>query len=88
MLNDLNFRIESSKISKDSQIAKNIINKLFVFVDACFRNDKEINPVIKSIALNQLPGILKGSKEYVDKMNNTSIKKLLDDIQHEISMRK
>ncbi len=88
MLNDLSFELKVSSDFNDSNIAKNIINKLFVFVDTCIRDDKEMNIVVKSVALNQLPGILKGSKEYVDKMNNINIKKLLDDIQHELSMRK
>ena len=88
MLNNINFGIKSSNTSKDSQIAKNIINKLFVFVDKCIKNDKDMNAGVKFIALSQLPGIADGSKKYVDKMNIASVKNLLDDIQHEINMRK
>lgn len=88
MLNNLNFGIKPTNTSKDSVIAKNIINKLFVFVDSCIRNDREMNTIVKGIALKQLPGIAKGSREYVDKMDSLNIKKLLDDIQYEISTRK
>lgn len=89
MLNNLDLNLNtSSNSSKDSQIAKNIIDKLFIFVDACFRNDKKMSIIVKTIALNQLPGIAKGSRVYIDKMNNVTIKKLLDDIEYEINKRK
>ncbi len=88
MLNNLNLGIRISNNTKDSHIAKNIIDVLFTFIDDNIRNDKKMNAFTKSLILSQLPSIRNGSKSYVDNMSNVKIEKLLNNVQHELSVRK
>lgn len=86
MLNNLNFEFKTTNFN-DSKIAKSIIDVLFVFISENIKNDKKISAFTKGLILSQLPNISNGSKKYIDDMNNVSIKKLLNDIQYELSMR-
>lgn len=88
MLQNINVKSNVSvNRNNDSVIAKNIIDVLFVFIDSNIRNDGEMNGFTKGLILSQLPGIRKGSKDYVDK-SSVNMKKLLDDIQNHLENRK
>lgn len=89
MLQNINIKpIVSINKNNDSEIAKNIIDILFTSINENLKNDKKMNAFMKGVISSQLPGIRDGSKNFIDDMNNTNIKKLLDDIQNQLRNRK
>lgn len=74
--------------SKDAQVAKNIIDLLFVNIDTNIKNDRKMTGFTKSLVLGQLPKIRDGSKDYVNDMPAFAVKVLLDSIQTELNKRK
>lgn len=87
MLKNINFNLKASNTSNDAIIAKNIVDILFVFIDENIRNDKKMTGFTKSLILSQLPGIRNGSRDYINDMSSSNIKKLLDDIQNQLKNR-
>ncbi len=75
-------------ISKDAQVAKNIIDLLFINIDTNIKNDRKMNGFTKSLIMGQLPKIRDGSKDYVNDMPAFAVKTLLDSIQSELNKRK
>ncbi len=71
----------------DIDIGEKIIDKLFIFIKQNIDKDSKIDGVAKGMALFLLPGIRKGSIEYV-RRNQSDIRVLLDDIQKELDRRR
>lgn len=82
----LNFNPKNT--SKDVQVAKNIIDLLFINIDTNIKNDRKMNGFTKSLITGQLPKIRDGSKDYINDMPTFAVKILLDSIQSELDKRK
>ena len=78
----------STNQNHDSVIAKNIIDILFNATSENLKNDKKMTLFMKKLISNQLPGIRDGSKDFINDMSSSNIKKLLDDIQNQLNSRK
>lgn len=88
-ISNINSNVTASiTATSDKEIAKNIIDILFVVVDTNIRNNKEISDFFKNIYTKSLPGVSNNAKNAIDKMNQVAIKKLLDDIQNQLKTRK
>ncbi len=89
MLQNINIKPSVSvNRNNDSEIAKNIIDILFVSIDENLKESKKINAFMKGVVSNSLPGIRNNSKDFVNDMKIIRIKKLLDDIQNQLNNRK
>ena len=88
MLQNINIKPSISiNRNNDPEVAKNIVDILFVFIDGNIRDDKNMTGFTKGLILSQLPGIKSGSINYID-TNSLRMKKLLDDIQNQLRNRK
>lgn len=88
MLKNINLSPKLPNVTNnDSIIAKNVVDILFVFIDANIRTDNKMTAFTKGLILSQLPGIRNGSKEYINNMGAVKTKKLLDDIQNQLRNR-
>lgn len=94
MLKDINLQNINikSRISvnqnNDSIIAKNIVDILFASTNENLKNDKKMNAFMKGLIASQLPGIRDGTKNFIDDMSSSNVKKLLDDFQNQLNNRK
>lgn len=90
MANTLNLNLLKKKSipNLDNSVAKNIIDIIFKITESNIRNDLEMSGLVKGFVLGKLPGVIKDSKNRIDKMNSLSVKMLLDNIQSELNKRK
>lgn len=85
---DINLKQSSNvETDVDIDIGEKIIEKLFLFIKNNIDKDTKIDILSKGAVLFYLPGVKKGSIEYIHR-NQTNAKVLLDDIQKELNRRR
>lgn len=85
MLNSLGRQPQTK--SKDNNVAKKIIDIIFINTVKNIREDNEMNGMMKGIILGQIPKVINYSKEHINKMSPLAVKMLLDNIQAELRDR-
>lgn len=75
----------------DSNIACNIVDHLFRYIDLCLKEDKskvKVSILAKSFIRSILNDNVKnGINDFIINMNDKEVKSLLDDIQKELNKR-
>lgn len=74
LLDNIQTDLEKRKYSTDAEVAENIVDRLFVFIHDNVTKDSNMNTITKATILFYLPGILKGSKEYIQRSSSVKNK--------------
>lgn len=82
---------KEKNISPDARITCNILEKLYWHVNRCLQADRseiKLNWFEKGAVSGGLERVMPGTKEYIERMYDSDIKLLLDDIEKELAKRK
>lgn len=83
--------IQIAKVNRDAEVACEIVDHLFHYIDICLREDKskvKISLFAKSFIRGMLTNNVRGGiNDFLLNMNDQEVKLLLDDIQKELNKR-